>query len=200
MRIVGITGGVGSGKTELLERIETSHDCKVISADQVAHLVKEPGGSCYAGIVDLLGQSILDEDGVINRGRMAELIFADQGLLKEINNIIHPAVKEYIVGQIDILKENCQIELLFIEAALLIEDEYDKIVDELWYIFADEGVRRKRLKEKRGYSAGKIDKIIGSQLSDTEYRLKCQVIIDNSDEIDVALKQVEEILGAVEKE
>ena len=195
MRIIGVTGGIGSGKTAILLRIENSYNCKIIYADEVAHLVKEPGQPCYQKIIDLLGQRILDAEGRINRAKMAEIIFTDDELRKEVNQLIHPAVKEYIETYIAAEKEKNQTSLLFIEAALLIEDGYDKIVDELWYIYADEQVRQKRLEESRGYSAGKAAKIMASQLSDQAFRAKCQVIIDNSEDTLEAMKQVNEILS-----
>ena len=190
MRIIGITGGVGSGKTAILDRMKNIYNCKVISADEVAHIVKEPGTDCYKELVDLLGQQILDAENRINKAKMAEIIFADEELLTEVNRIIHPAVKEYIENIIAAEREKNQIQLLFIEAALLIEDGYDKIVDELWYIYADEDIRRGRLQESRGYTLSKAKQIMDRQLADDEYRAKCDVIIDNSGDIEAAIEQV----------
>ena len=82
----------------------------------------------------------------------------------------------------------------FIEAALLIEDHYDKIVDELWYIYADEDIRRKRLKESRGYSDEKIDGIFDSQSSDDTFRKHCSVVIDNSGSIKETREQIKQYL------
>jgi len=190
MRIIGITGGVGSGKSAILDRIKGIYNCKVISADEVAHLVKEPGASCYGQLIDLLGQCILDADNGINKAKMAEIIFTDTELLEQTNRIIHPAVKDFIEAEIAAEKEKKQIDLLFIEAALLIEDGYDKIVDELWYIYVDEEVRLKRLKESRGYSDEKVRQIINSQLSDSEFRARCKVTIDNNLDINSTMKQI----------
>ena len=196
MRIIGITGGVGSGKSAILDRIKEIYNCKVISADRVAHLVKELGTPCYEQLIDLLGQRVLDTDNRINKAKMAEIIFADAELLEQTNRIIHPAVKDFIEAEIASEKEKNQIDLLFIEAALLIEDGYGKIVDELWYIYADEEVRLKRLKESRGYSDEKIRQIIKSQLSDHEFREKCHFTIDNSHDLETAIQQIP-LLGGV---
>jgi dephospho-CoA kinase len=194
VRIIGITGGVGSGKTAILKQIKDLYNCEVIYADEAAHLLKEPGRACYPALIDLLGQRILDADGRINRAKMAEIIFADERLLAKVNQIIHPAVKKYIEDEIAVLKEKNEIGLLFIEAALLIEDGYDKIVDELWYIYADAEVRLKRLKEKRGYSFAKARKIMASQLADDAFRAKCQVVIDNNQETELAVKQIASLI------
>lgn len=84
-------------------------------------------------------------------------------------------------------------DYFFIEAALLIEDHYDTIVDEMWYIYADEDTRRKRLKESRGYSDSKIDDIFASQSSDDVFRRFCSVVIDNSGSIEDTKIQLTEL-------
>ena len=83
------------------------------------------------------------------------------------------------------------MDFLFIEAALLIEDGYKKIVDELWYIFTKEEVRRERLKASRGYSDEKIDSIIASQLSEAEFRENSDFVIDNSGTMEESLLQIQ---------
>ncbi|NLL77934.1 MAG: dephospho-CoA kinase [Clostridiales bacterium] len=191
IRIIGITGGVGSGKTDVLSYIKEKYNCEVIFADEVAHKVREPGQGCYEELIVLLGEEVLTEDGQIDRSRMAEKIFADKELLKQVNKIIHPAVKRYILAKIEQEKKDQKIDFLFIEAALLIEDGYVDIVDELWYIFASEQVRRERLKQTRSYSDEKIDGILGKQLSEEEYKKYCKVLIDNSGDRQNTYEQID---------
>lgn len=191
MRVIGITGGVGCGKTQVLSYIKNKYNCEVILADEVAHMVKEPGQSCYEALVDLLGKEILAPDGQIDRGAMAEKIFKDEVLLKQVNELIHPAVKEYNLRAIQKAREEEKLHFLFIEAALLIEDGYGQIVDELWYIYATEAVRRVRLKESRSYSDEKITGILGRQLSEEEYRRHCKVVIDNSGDLKDTYEQID---------
>ncbi len=81
MRLIGITGGVGAGKSTILEYIKAHYRCRVYLADQVAHAVKEPGQPCYEALVELLGREVLEENGQIHKGRMAERIFRDENLL-----------------------------------------------------------------------------------------------------------------------
>lgn len=191
MRVIGITGGVGCGKTQVLSYIKNKYNCEVILADEVAHMVKEPGQSCYEALVDLLGKEILAPDGQIDRGAMAEKIFKDEVLLKQVNELIHPAVKEYNLRAIQKARVEEKLDFLFIEAALLIEDGYGQIVDELWYIYATEAVRRVRLKESRSYSDEKITGILGRQLSEEEYRRHCKVVIDNSGDLKDTYEQID---------
>jgi dephospho-coA kinase len=191
MKVIGITGGVGSGKTALLEYIRIHYNCEIILADEAAHHVEEPGQECYAELVELLTPAILNEDGTINKKRMSEEIFADASLLETVNGIIHPAVRQYILSEIELQRSLQQIDFLFIEAALLIECGYLDIVDDMWYIYAAEEIRRKRLKEARNYSDEKIDAIMQSQLSEEEYRKACHFVIDNSGELKDSFEQID---------
>lgn len=195
MHIIGITGGVGAGKTKILTYLSEHYSCRIILADEVANQLKEPGQKCYEEIVALLGTQILKPDGTIDRLKMAERIFSDRELLQRVNEIIHPAVKEYILQAIE--EERCRdkIDFLFLEAALLIEEGYESIVDELWYIYADEAVRAERLKANRQYSDEKIQKILRSQLSDAEYRAHCSTVIDNGVALEETYRQIEKKMG-----
>lgn len=195
MKVIGITGGVGSGKSALLKYMEENYNCKVILADEVAHKVKEPGQPCYEKLIALLSTDILNKDGTIHKGRMAEKIFEAEDLLEEVNKIIHPAVKEVILRDITDARDRGVYDFLFLEAALLIEDGYLNIVDEMWYIYTREDLRRKRLKSSRNYSDEKIDAIMESQLTEEEFRKYCGVMIDNSDSLESACRQIDMKLG-----
>ena len=105
MRIIGITGGVGAGKSEILSFIRKNYPSEIYLADEVAHKIKEKGEPCYEQLVTLLGREILDEDGQINKLKMAAIIFEDEKILKKVNEIIHPCVKEYILARIRESKE-----------------------------------------------------------------------------------------------
>ncbi len=195
MKVIGITGGVGSGKSVLLAHVLEKYNCRVILADEVAHKVKEPGQEAYKRLVDLLSTDILKEDGTIHRDKMAAKIFKSESVLEKVNEIIHPAVKNEILRQISQAGREKRTDFLFIEAALLIEGGYLEIVDEMWYIFAREDIRRKRLKENRNYTDEKIDAIMKSQLGEEEFRKKCSIVIDNSESLSLALRQIDEKLG-----
>lgn len=195
MKVIGITGGVGSGKSALLSYIKGKYDCEIILADEAAHRVKEPGQPCYQKLIELLTDDILNEDGTINKKEMAAKIFESDELLEKVNAIIHPAVKEMVLQEITRLKKEGNTCFFFIEAALLIECGYLNIVDEMWYIYAREDIRRKRLKESRNYTDEKINAIMDSQLKEEEFRKYCKVVIDNSGSLEDAYEQIDRELG-----
>lgn len=190
MRVIGITGGVGAGKSEVMKLLEQTCRCRTVFCDDVANRLKEPGEACYEEMVQLLGCGILKEDGAIDRGKMAELIFSDPQLLARVNAVIHPAVKAFITNEIEKERQNGFIDYFMIEAALLIEDGYDKICDELWYIHADEAVRRERLLVSRGYSSEKTSGIMKNQKSREEFGKYCTVTIDNSKDMEHTRTQI----------
>lgn len=190
MKVIGITGGVGVGKSAVLSYLEEAYDARVILADWVANKIKKPGECCYDAIVKLLGDSILTEGGFINRRRMGQLIFSDQDLLRKTNEIIHPAVKTYIIDEMNKAKEE-GVSIFVIEAALLLEDNYRAICDELWYIYTREEVRRERLKASRNYTDDYITSIMKKQLPDEVFRRECDFVIDNSDILEDTKKQID---------
>ena len=194
MKVFGITGGVGAGKSEVLTYLGQNYDATVIQADEAGYLVMLPGGECYGEIVKLFGRQITTETGELDRKRIAEIVFQDEEKLKALNAIVHPAVKRYIKKAIA-AAEKAGTEYVFVEAALLIEEKYDEICDELWYIYTTEDNRRARLKASRGYSDEKIQNIFESQLPEAAYRKACRVVVDNNAAPEDAFTQMREALA-----
>lgn len=195
MKFIGITGGVGAGKSAILEYIAANYNAKVMLADEIAHDLMMPGTKCYDTIkAEFAEEQIFLADGNIDRPRMAQVIFNDAGKRERMNGIVHPAVKDYILEIYREEQEKGKLEYLILEAALLIEEHYDEICDELWYIYTSEENRRQRLKENRGYSDEKIDTIFKSQLTEEVYRKYCKVVIDNNHEPEAAFLQIRQQL------
>lgn len=193
MKTIGITGGVGAGKSTVLGFLETAFRAVVCEADKVAHMLQEPGEVCYEGIIEEFGCSILAKDGKIDREKLGSIVFLDEKKLQRLNRIIHPQVKAYIRKK----KEEEKVagtQIFVIEAALLIEDHYEEICDELWYIHTPDEIRRKRLKESRGYSDARIDGIMKNQKSEEQFRKACDVVIENGEDFKETCIQIKEAL------
>ena len=191
MKVIGVTGGVGAGKSEILTYIAENWDAAVVETDEVGYLVMRPGKSCFAPIVELFGPGILQEDGTLDRAKIAELVFRDKEMLEKLNAIVHPAVKRYIQKAID-RERALDTDIFIVESALLVEDKYNAICDELWYIYADEETRTERLMKNRGYSKEKIQSIFANQLSEDEFSEQCDFEIDNSGDFEDTKEQIKQ--------
>ena len=206
MKFIGITGGVGAGKSAILSYLVEKPNTKVMLADEIAHELMEPKTDCYEQIVeqfkglDIFINSLAETEETnrekcpFDRAKLAQVIFSDACRREQMNAIVHPAVKDYVQKQYALEMEKNELDLLILEAALLIEEDYGEICDELWYIYTSEENRRKRLKESRGYSDEKIDSIFKSQLGEAEFRASTQVTIDNNGDLEETMKQIEKAL------
>lgn len=197
-RVIGITGGVGAGKSTILKFINDTYNCRIIYTDDLAKELCVRGEVCFDPLVGLLGLDVLTTDGQIDKAKMAAMIYRDESLRVKVNNIIHPAVNDRILQIIRSEKEAGNIDFLFIEAALLIECGYGNVVDEMWYVYADEVSRRKRLKASRGYTDERIDGILKGQLSDSEFRKGSDFVIDNSGSPEESFKSIRERMAEYE--
>ena len=195
MRTIGITGGVGAGKSYLLDYIKENYNVIIWKADEVANKLQGKNMPCYELIIKLLGNEVLNQDLTINKVKMADIIFHKPLLLSQVNAIVHPAVKSYVLSQIDIASKANICDFFILEAALLLEEHYDEILDEIWYIYADEATRTLRLKNARNYSDDKINAIMNKQLSHKEFQNKCKITIENTGDSAFLYEQVDRILG-----
>ena len=192
MKFIGITGGVGAGKSEILAWLKKKPYTRVLLADEIAHRQMEPGGECYEKIRETFsGENIFLPQGGLDRTKLAALLFSDEEKRKKMNAIVHPAVRDYVQKTADAERKKGELCYLFLEAALLIEEHYDEICEELWYIYTKEDIRKQRLMQSRGYAEEKVEQIFASQLKEEEYRRHCQFVIDNNGTVEEACRQVD---------
>ena len=157
MKKIGITGGVGSGKSLVLAFLGETYHAAVYQADLIAHQLQRPGESCYDKIRAYFGEEILASDGTIDRGRLGKIVFGDPEKLDALNKMVHPSVNEWIQRRIE-EEEEKGTKLFVLEAALLTEPVYRNMLDEIWYIHVSEEIRRKPCYNSRpGTSACYID-------------------------------------------
>lgn len=194
MKIIGITGGVGAGKSAILSYLQNTYHAEVLLADVAANELKKPGQPCYLKLINLLGEQILAEDGSIDNNKMAEAMFGSEEKCMAVGGILHPAVREVILKRIR-EADRAGTDFFFLEAALLIEEHYDEVVDEMWYIYTCDDVRKKRLRESRGYSDEKITSIMNSQLAEADFRAACDFVIDNSGTFEETKRQIDRKMG-----
>ena len=191
MKTIGITGGVGAGKSTVLDYLKKECGAFVIQADQVGHLVMEPGQECYQPIIKLFGKEIIKKDKTIDRRMVSDVVFSHAEKLEQLNAIIHPAVKRYIRKCLEEQKQAGR-EICVVEAALLLEDHYQEFCDEIWYVHTDEEIRISRLMESRGYTREKSENIIHNQASEEFFRAHADYVIENNGDLEATHRQIKE--------
>ena len=190
MIIIGVTGGMGAGKSRVLAYLEEKWNARTIRLDDISRDLLARNGLCYEQTIHIFGEEIVKPDGDLDRALIARMIFEDSRLRDRLNALVHPAVKAEVRW---ITEEMRQLDagLLVVEAALLIEGGYREICDELWYIYADEAVRRERLKSSRGYTDERIDGTFATQLSDNAFRACVDFVVDNSGSFEDAARAID---------
>ena len=196
MITIGITGGVGAGKSTVLDFLEEKYQAYVMKADEIGHLVMEPGQSCYEPVIALFGRQIIKNDKTIDRKMVSDVVFAHEEMRQKLDDIIHPAVKSYILDKIEEQKK-AGCTLMIVEAALLLEDHYDAFCDKVWYIHTDQEIRIERLMSSRGYTREKAENIIARQATEGFFREHADYIIQNNGDLDETWRQIEEGIRAL---
>ena len=191
MITIGITGGVGAGKSTVLDFLEQEYQAYVMKADEIGHLVMEPGQSCYEPVIALFGKQVIKNDKTIDRRLVSDVVFSHPDMLEKLNHIIHPAVKEYIRRQLALKKEEGQ-RICVVEAALLLEDHYEEFCDTVWYILTDSEIRIRRLMESRGYTREKSMSIIASQAPEEFFRTHTDYVVTNNTDLEDTWQQIRE--------
>lgn len=196
MKVIGITGGIGAGKSMVLSYLSAKDKSETLEADKLAHQLMKKGQATYKKIANEFGEEILDANQEIDRASLAKVVLNDKDALHRLNSIVHPDVKEYIRDLIRQKKEE-GLEFLFIEAALLIQDGYKEICNEIWFIQTDAEIRKSRIIESRGYSVEKAEGFLNSQPQDDFFYENTDRVIHNNGDFEFTKIEIEQALAAV---
>ena len=177
--VIGITGGIGSGKSVVTSLLRDKFDAAVIDTDTIGHEIMETGKSAYKKVVEVFGNKVIAEDGSIDRKKLGSLVFDNRELLSKLNNIIHPAVEAEVDKRIAEFTKK-KYKYIALETALLIKVGYNRKCDKVWFVYADKDIRLKRLYDNRGIGKEKAGKIFESQNTEEEFRQIADDVIDNS--------------------
>lgn len=194
MRVIGITGGIGSGKSLVANILKNKYHAKIINTDEIAKEQMEFGGVSYPEVVNFFGRDILSENGSIDRGKLAAIVFEDKDKLNKLNELTHPPVLLAVEEEILHARYSKTVPYLIIETALMIESGFDYVCDEVWYVYAPEEERRNRLKKERSYPDEKIAAIFESQSKTEAFRERFPSVIENVGDIKYLEQQIENLL------
>lgn len=177
MRIIGLTGGIASGKSLVTEQL-AGHGATVIDADKVGHAAYRKGGETFREVVEAFGKEIVGSDGEIDRKVLGGKVFGDPTARRHLERIVWPAMRTMMEEQLETLRsENAGI--VVIEAAVLIEADWLPLVDEVWVVSASPATVRIRLFERNGLTEEQADARLRAQLPNNIRRSRADVVIEN---------------------
>ena len=181
MLVIGLTGGIGTGKSEvtrLLERL----GAVAINADQVGHEAYKPDSESWKEVIKAFGEDILQPNREIDRQKLGAIVFGDPDQLVKLNLIMHPRMARIVSEQLESLRDR-DTKVVVVEAALLFEAGWDSLVDEVWATASPVETVIERLQARNGMSAEEVLKRIDSQMDRSERLSRAQVIVDNGGDV-----------------
>lgn len=195
MLVIGLTGGIGSGKTEVTH-ILRELGAVVIDADGIAHLSYRPGTPAYEAIVRLFGRDILDDSGVIDRGSLGTIVFSDTGSdrREELEAIVWPATREWIEGRL-VKEEERGTQTVVIEVSKLYEAGWDQFVNVVWTVEvppgdAGKGEIAKRVRARSGFDEARTNARVAAQMTREERVERADLAIENTATLECLREQV----------
>ena len=181
MLVIGLTGGIGTGKSEVSRLLETL-GATLINADQIGHEAYTPHSEIWNLVVDAFGEDILQGGGEIDRRKLGAIVFSDPEELAKLNGIMHPRMARMVSERIDSLRED-DVDVVVVEAAVLFEAGWETLVDEVWSTDSPVQAVVERLQASRGISAEEAQKRIASQMGREERLGRSHVVVDNSGDV-----------------
>lgn len=194
MKIIGLTGGTGSGKS-VVSRYMEEQGAIIVDADLVSRKIVEQGEPAYLEICSYFGTDILDTDGSILRRKLGEIVFHDKEKLAFLNQCTHHYIREEMLNQIEAAKKEGKASYIILDAPLLFEAKLEELCDAVWVVYADVKVRAKRVMERDGITYELAMARISNQKSWEEYKAKADIVIDNSGDIAHLQEQMRLLLG-----
>jgi dephospho-CoA kinase len=191
MKVIGLTGGIGSGKSTV-SQILAELGVVVLDADKVGHQAYQPGTETWKDVVAAFGQEVVAADGSIDRKKLGAIVFGDPKALERLNRIVHPRMYDMMAEQIEEYRQQ-GVEVVVLEAAILLEANWTPLVDEVWVTVASEPTVVRRVKERTGLPEEQIRSRIRSQLSNEERKKQASVVIRNDGSLDELRAKVVEL-------
>lgn len=191
MKVIGLTGGIGTGKTEV-SRILQGLGAEVISADAMGRQAYARGAEGWRRVVDEFGEGVLGPDGEVDRTKLGAAVFSDERRLRRLNAIVHPLIRSLVEKRLGELGDR-GTRVAVIEAALLLEAGWVDMVDEVWVVTADEDTAVARAAARSGLKSEAIRARVGAQMPQSERVARADVVIENTGNLDRLRARVTEV-------
>ena len=183
MLTIGLTGGIGSGKSTV-SKLLAELGAPIIDADQVGHAIYAPDGPAYPDMMAAFGEGILAPDRTIDRRKLGPIVFADPAALKRLNSIVHPKMFARMREMVDAMRRGGEHKPIVIEAAILIEANWQPLFNEIWLVVASRERVIERVERDRGLKPEQTEARIRAQLSDDDRRKYATTVVTNNGTID----------------
>ena len=193
MKVIGLTGGTGSGKSVVSKSLAEA-GAVIVDADKIAHEIILKGEPAYLEIVEYYGTDILDAEGNIIRKKLGEIVFNDKEKLAFLNQCTHKYITAEVKRQIAAAKEEGTATAIIVDAPLLLEAKLETVCDLVWVVYADSEVRAQRVMARDGITYELAKARISNQKSWEEYKAAASAVIDNSKDLVHLKEQMTEIL------
>lgn len=190
-KIIGITGGIASGKSTVVAEIR-KHGYQVIDADQVVHELQAKGGKLYQALCNWLGSEILQENGELDRKKIGQLIFSSKDMLEKLSRLQNGIIREELARRRDELAKTQKV--FFMDIPLLIEHDYMEWFDDIWLVHLDEKTQLERLVMRNHFSKEEAKKRMASQMSTEAKKPYADKLLDNSGDLTELKAQINQLL------
>lgn len=187
MKVIGLTGGIASGKSTVSKTL-AELGAVIIDGDAIAHRLMEPHQPAWEGIVKEFGREIVNPDETIDRAKLGAIVFEDPRRMDALNQITRPGINAAIKNDIQNIQMTQPDSVLVLDVPLLFEGHLDKLADQIWVVWLDRETQIRRLMERNGYSRGEAVKRIESQMSLDEKAKRADVVIDNGGSMEETLR------------
>ncbi len=183
MLTIGLTGGIGSGKSTV-SKLLAELGAPIIDADKVGHAIYATDGPAYPDMIAAFGEGILAPDRTIDRKKLGPIVFADPAALKRLNSIVHPKMFARMREMVDAMRRGGEHKPIVIEAAILIEANWQPLFNEIWLVVASRERVIERVERDRGLKPEQTEARIRAQLSDDDRRKYATTVVTNNGTIE----------------
>jgi len=188
--VIGLTGGIGSGKSTVSAML-AELGARVVDADKIGHFVYRPESDGFRAVVDAFGPGVVAPDGTIDRAKLGAIVFGDPAARARLNAIVHPLIGQELAARLAAARDDGYDGPVVVEAAVLIEAGWRPLVDKLWVVSIDREKAIDRVVASRGVSRAEVERRMDAQLPDAARRREADLVIENSDGLDALRTQVE---------
>jgi dephospho-CoA kinase len=197
MRLIGLTGGIGTGKSTV-GRMIAAAGVPVVDADDFAHAATAIGGPAYQAVIDAFGPGIVREDGSLDRRALGQIVFADAEARERLNAIVHPAVRQLMFAQFEAWQAS-ELPVAVTIIPLLYESGLEGLFDEVWVTSCPEDRQRQRVQDRDGFDAAHAEARMKAQMPLADKVARADRVIDTSGSLADVQEQVDRNLAAAKE-